>query len=393
MASPDGFLAAGLGAAAVIITRLSGSVSLTPPVANRPIRILFVVGSGYADLLVHAGVEHLELIRHHGPPGNVGFDWRFVDNASPRQVTRLARSFRPDIVHIVSHARHDPDGSTSLVLRDDDGQSLMAVRAEQLVNYFRPDSGLPAAIVLSLCSAGGGAIGRVSGAEETAAFATALVDYGVPVVVTTGGAIADTTSRLFTRQFASAIQQGLPVIPGLASAFRAAFAGVNRYTPPPTWPALFISNGVPHDFIFRAEQAGPPEIETAMQVLRLIRWPVFCGRDSLIARFEEILEPGDPEVLLVYTRDATAGLGRTRLLNEFAAKAILRGDVPVLIEQAPDRSIGNISDVGDALIAAIGGPAMPSGSEKTPTASSCCCSATEPGLSSSPVWMTTSSLS
>ncbi len=354
MASADGFLAAGLGVAAIIITRLSGSLSLPRLVANRPVRILFVMGSDYTDPLVHPGVEHLELIRHHGPPGNPGFDWRLVSYASPQQITHVARSFRPDIVHIVSHAHHDPDGRSRLLLGDEeDGRSRMAVGAEQLLNYLWTDSYPPVAIVLSLCSAGRGAIGRAEGAGGTAEFATALVDYGVPVVAVTGGAIADTTSRLFTRQFATAIQQGLPVIPSLARAFRAAFTDAYPHTPPPIWPALFMSSGVPNAFSLRAKQAGPLEIETAIQNLRLTSVPIFCGRDSLIARFEEILEPGDPEVLLVYTRGATAGLGRTRLLHEFALKAIVRGNVPVLLQETDDRFLGDISQVGDALRHAI----------------------------------------
>ena len=355
MASPEGLLLAGLSATAVIITRLAGSesVHLPPSVANRPVRILFVVGGSYADPLTHVGWEHLELIRHHGSPGNVDFDWRFVDNASLEQVDHLMQSFQPDVVHIVSHASYHPDGPASIMLRQDDGQ-IVAVGAEQLLALISMAHRPLPVMVLSLCSGSRGAIGRISGVGEIAGFATMLVDGGVPVVVATGGAIADLTSRLFTRYFASAIQQGLPVLPCLASAFRAAFADVGLYMLRPTWPMLFISTAVDPAFSLQAERAVRPEIETAIGYLKLDRVPIFCGRDSLIARFEETLEPDGPAVLLIFTREATAGLGRTRLLEEFAFKAILRGDVPVLLRSTPDdQSGGNFSEVGDALVDAI----------------------------------------
>ncbi len=337
MHGPEGFLAAARGQRTAI-TRLQRGASGIPRTFRGITRMLFVIGTSLDEREIRPGAEFLGLLRQLEHDGNV-LCTRVLERASAERLQQTVASFRPDVVHFICHGGIDFEdrGYLELVAEDTDEPSQR--NAEQILGFLRdPEGELPSVVVLSACESG-----SLLAPEKGVSLAAELVAEGIPVVVGMAGRVADRACRLFTRRFGQALIRGESLVAATEEGRRAAFAEGEspRTTVDWAFPSLFLSPEVPSDYA-PADARALRAARRVAELLRLLdvqREPVFCGRHGWIEELHHLLEDESRAVLLVLAREPAEGVGKTRLLLEMAAHALMAGYLPVLLKtESPDRS-------------------------------------------------------
>ena len=364
------FLVEGSGRTDVTITRVVLGADADGRTLDRPPRLLFAIGTSPDDQEVLPGVETVGLLANLENGGQV-VRARILDPASPDRLEQAVAEFRPDVVHLICHGEL-AGGKAVLALPSDErdqrgleqrdaGQLLQLLRAPASAGAADTGAGdLPQLVVLSACHTGPTI--RMFGGHETAPLAAKLVQGGIPVVLGMAGQVSDLTSRLFARGFGRALLGGASLVEASAEARRLGFARSDRSVPAVDWafPAVFMSAAVDPDW-----RPVRPELGEEARLVNdwISRYqvdlkPVFCGRTRFLDAFWGMLQPGGrrARVLAVCASGGattSAGLGRTRLLQELAKQALIAGHVPLLIGDKPKTSPRTLPDFCRALAGAV----------------------------------------
>jgi hypothetical protein len=361
-----GFLAHGFqaqGQPPACVTRLikrEETEEGAPPPAQprqfeRPARLLFAVGADLTDRRIRPGAEILGLLRQLQARGLI-VRARVARSVSPIKLNEIVRQHKPDLVHFVCHGSIRPvDGKPSprgfLEFKSDDKKTPVKYRsADDLLGDLQDGSNgtVPPVVVLSACYTGVVPVPnpqdpektvdveehRAAGVDRIGSLAAELVHGGVPVVVGMGGRVSDSACRLFTRFFGQAVLEGESLIAAVARGRRAAFLWGTSQTADWAFPALFLAEGVDHAYKPMSPASATDPCKTLAQRIQAFgvpRHPVFCGRHEFFERYELLFRAGEPPFLPIFTKDTTPGLGRTRLLQELAAKALRDGHIPCLV--------------------------------------------------------------
>lgn len=306
-------------------------------------RVLFIVGTDLGDESIRPGAEFFTVWDRLQREG-ILFDFRVLQRASSQQIEDELAAFRPSIVHFICHGDDADDGGhVDLVSLDQTGKPVIDRRdAGRLLDLLRGPAGdYPPIVVLSACYSGT--------ARVNAPLAATLVKNGVPIVVGMGGQVSDLACRLFARRFYEALRKSQSVTEATAEGRR---AGLRHGADPARtvdWalPMLFLADNVDP-----AVQVNAEELERLHQrailagELRNHPNPLaFCDRIEVMQAQRALLDRRARMRVLVldetdFERDpAVPGqlgkFGKTRVLREIAARALLDGHLPALLTHRP----------------------------------------------------------
>jgi CHAT domain len=336
----------------VAVTRVvKGTTAQVSPMLSVPPRVLFVVGTPVADPDVRAGAEMLALLREFRKAG-CRIQHRILEEAKPRTLREAMRTFKPEIVHFISHGDVDRDGRGRIMLPTDDGIREMW-RAEQLLENLAVVS-LPPVVVLSACDSGGEV---VLGPHRSAPLAAELVHGGIQVVVAMAGKVSDRASRVFTRYFGRALAEGESLVVATAQARKIAFAEASPDGVDWAVPSIFFSAGVDPDKVRRSPDPSARHVDHLVTMAGLNKDPVFCAREEFLRTFWAMLgdqvgqtgwesEPGSrPSVLAACSANGQSGVGKTRLLEQLAREALQNGHLPLMVgmDTDPPKDVGELA--------------------------------------------------
>jgi CHAT domain len=332
----DSFLGAN-SQLAIAITRVvqTGRDSETLPVIPAPARVLFAIGTESGDPKVRVGMEVVGLLRE-AERGPGGVDPLILESASIESLEEACKRFQPNIVHFVGHGRTSRQGNGELALRDAETDERTMVGAVDLMSALSAADELPTVVVLTGCksAATGGHVDPL---------AAELVRKGVPIVVGMAGRIADPVCRLFARRFGASLSSGVALVKAVTDGRRAGLQKqVGEADDDPAWvlPSVYIAPEVTTNYA-PVDAAGHSPVRTRVKRYDIKLDPVFCGRVSLTEQFDRLLKMEDDcWTLIAYTESNQESLGRTRLLHEFAVRALRRGHLVVMIDDpGPDISL------------------------------------------------------
>lgn len=339
-----GFLA---GQPDVAITRrVAGSTTtLTGQKLPSPPKVLFVIGVPLSDPVIRPGAEYLGLLKSLDTNG-LSLHHRLLLDATLDSLQLAIDSFRPNIVHIISHGLQSGGKTVLKFIKKAGSNETIEIDAENLLNALSLDQkiALPAVLVLNACSTGASLSDEMTTSRPLAA---ELIQRGIPVVVGMSGQVADQACRLFTKGFYQALlsQEDGAVALAAARGRRAAIAH-GGYSPTSVldWalPTLYLSAAL-GEASLDLEQA-----DFEMEAQRFSRdfllgedYPVFCGRWDVIRQYLRLVSDKNKDIqflaIAIPRRDqsnqveALPQFGRSRLLKELAAQALRDGHVPILV--------------------------------------------------------------
>lgn len=299
-----------------------------------PAKVLFAIGSDIDDPKIRPGAEVIGLLRGVERTGSP-IDSLIVDKMSITKLTEVCERFRPHIVHFVSHGRLDENGKGLIQLHPVEIGDPGYVGAGQLLRALGSGGPLPELVVLTGCES-------AAAGEHMDSLAAELVKGGVPTVIGMAGRISDPVCRLFGRKFGIALSTGDRLVEAVIHGRRAGLMQPQRDPADDhAWalPSIHLSPKVTSDYVPIDANATSATVRR-IAAYGLWRNPVFCGRQGLGKFFERLLDDRDDlQVLVAYT-DGPEALGKTRLLHEFASRALWAGHVVVMIDD----------DVGDPTV-------------------------------------------
>jgi hypothetical protein len=340
------FLATSFGDTPVAVTRvIKGTHSESAPLTIPP-RVLFVIGTAVTDRRVRPGAEMVGLLRAVRESG-IRIHHRVLHNASPERLHAAVETFRPDVVHVISHGASGPHGSYLVLESDDPNDPHEEPRyAKQFAEQLTVDGRKPPVVVLSACETGSS---QRPGPVVDAPFAVDLVAAGVLVVVAMAGIVTDRACRLFTRRFGRAVAAGASITSATAEARRLAFAGDAPQALDWSLPAVFLADDE-EPLTTIQDDARAQLASTWISRYGVELDPVFCGREEILSAFLALLPRIDgartgweswrggsrKSVLAVCVDESASGVGKSRLLQEMARHALLDGHIPILIGTGGD---------------------------------------------------------
>lgn len=331
------FLAASPAPRVSLVYRLPGPALAPGAAPGAPTihpRVLFVIGDDpEKEQRVRAGYEFVSLLGQLDE-SNHEFKYRVLLKATEQQVSAEVQNFCPSIVHFICHGRFDATGAF-LRLRNNQGDPLPCYAADLLRMLNAAGAPVPV-VVLNAC--------ETATVLDIPALATslagALIAGGVPLVVGMAGEVADGVCRLFARQFYGALlaQDSLPHAVALGR--RAALRSWPEHENTLDWalPRLFVAAGVPAQVsVNPSDWARYADLnKLARQILRRDQRPfAFCDRVRIIDElFPQVLASATLRLLLLRIAKVFASaddqLGKTRVINQLAARAAREGHLPVI---------------------------------------------------------------
>jgi CHAT domain len=325
----------------VPITRLVPGGQLPPGNKLRiSPKVLFVVGTNLNDVSIRPGAEFFTVWERLQQEG-ILFDFRILQRASGQQIDDEIESFQPSIVHFICHGDEDgPMGYLELVSTDKFGKMITEKRdAPGLLGLLRTKAGTyPPVVVLNACYSGSQA--GPEAARVHAPLAAALVEGGVPIVVGMGGRVSDLACRLFARRFYEALLRRQPVSEATGEGRR---AGIKHGSDPDRsvdWalPMLFLADGLETDVdIDLGEvQRVCKRAELARELRKEPNPAAFCDRLEVMEAQRALLDPKQKLRVVVleetdYEPERSGKFGKTRVLREMAARAVMEGHLPCLL--------------------------------------------------------------
>ncbi|CAJ60339.1 hypothetical protein; putative IMP dehydrogenase / GMP reductase domain [Frankia alni ACN14a] len=340
---------AGHPRALVAVTRVVPTATPAPATIRRVPRVLFVAGSALDDAVIRPGAMFMGLMRAFEAEGLCVS--RAMTNATLADLGEVCARFEPDVVHLVAHGDVDEHRAVLRVCDPGEPDGFRFVDGETLALALRGPAGMPVAVILSACGSarpggqdaddpGDGPAGNPDAPPDAAraagrSLAAELAVRGVPIVVAMSGEVSEQASRLFTRRFVRAVQQGASVVDAAAAGRRAALL----HGDPPSryldWamPTLVLAENVPPDL--RVVDPAPLlGLRQAAESLGLRQAPVFIGHDRVLAATDALAAPAAearPGFVAAVARDSMSGLGGSRLLREVGLRLLRTGHLPLLI--------------------------------------------------------------
>jgi hypothetical protein len=333
---------AGHPRALVAVTRVVPAPTPAPATIRRVPRVLFVAGSALDDAVIRPGAMFMGLMRAFEAEGLCVS--RAMTNATLDDLGEACAQFEPDVVHLVAHGDIDEHRTVLRVADHGELDGFRFVDGETLALALRGPAGMPVAVILSACGSarpgGPGIPGDPDAPSDSAraagrSLAAELALRGVPIVVAMSGEVSEQASRLFTRRFVRAVQQGASVVDAAAAGRRAALV----HGDPPSryldWamPTLVLAENVPPDL-----PVVDPEpvrgLRQAAEDLELRQRPVFIGHDTVLAA-TDALAAADvaacPGFVAAVADGPMSGLGGSRLLREIGLRLLRTGHLPLLV--------------------------------------------------------------
>lgn len=343
-----------------IIPREKRVIARTPVL---PLKVLFVIGMPLDDNL-RPGAEYLGLLRRmnvslkslEGKVETVDLNLRLLLDATTESLKDAVAGFRPDVVHFICHGSVIAGQSTIYLTKvlEDKSKAADPCDAAHLIEYIRDAKGaLPQIVVLNACRTADPSpqsSPRNSSVDEGAylSFAAQLVAGGVPVAVGMAGEIADGACRIFTRSFYKALVSGESISLAAAKGRRAALLNysskITNYLTSIEWarPTLFLAQDVPTSLSVDTEcESDMLALTRAATRFRLTETSpsIMCDRFECWKDYHEFCDgvwggAGRQVLAFGVNEDECpkdAQFGKTRLLEEMAARAVLDGFVPCFI--------------------------------------------------------------
>jgi CHAT domain len=358
MRASDRFLAQEPG---IAITRRVASATQGVDQIDSP-RVLFVVGSDLGTDEIRPGAEYLGLLRSLRNDHGLRLKTHILLRASRSRLKAAMSSFSPTVVHFICHGQANDSGEIFLKLMNNDGTGPDLIGADRLFDLLRPLPGapLPQIVVLNACYTASEKPELFLKAGQVASpMAVRLVEGdeqgGVPIVVGMAGQVSDQACRLFTRCFYLSLLDGVDIPQATAAGRRLGIIDQGMTDPKGSvdWamPTLFLADGVREPRL----KVDPPPVGLNWHAVAAEfappDFPAFCDRlelfdlyDLLMSNYDALLEEsqgmpargaGEMKGIAVFVskkeKVAEGQHGRTWLLHEFAAQAVLDGHVPVLV--------------------------------------------------------------
>lgn len=300
-----------------------------------PAKVLFAIGADLNDPDIRPGAEVIGLLRGVERDG-FPIDSLIVDKVTISSLGEACRRFNPHIVHFVSHGKiNEESGSGEIKLQRDEADESGWFTAAKLLDALRMGDAPPSTVVLTGCES-------AAAGEHMDSLAAELVKGGIPTVIGMAGKVADPVCRLFSRKFGIALSNGERLVEAMTHGRRAGLMQQRHGAADDfAWalPSIYLAPTVPVDH-------APIDITRSSATVERIaayglwRQPVFCGRQGLGRLFDRLFDDRDDlQVLVAYAKTDEA-LGKTRLLHEFAQRALWAGHVIVMIDD----------DVGDPRV-------------------------------------------
>jgi hypothetical protein len=331
----------------VAITRLVPAGPADLPTIEGVPRVLFASGAPLTDPTVRPGAMYMGLLRALDAGGRCSS--RALQHVSIEDLRAECGRFAPHVVHLVAHGVDTGSGG-ALLLRADEapsggngaragGQGQQEAGATALIGAITA-GGAPMAAALSACNSSRAAVavGPIPDAEtidpaQAAPLAAQLVSAGIPIVTAMSGEVSEPACRQYTRRLAEGVYSGRSVVMSSAHGRRAALVSAAAPGAELDWalPALFLNEHVDASRQL-VDPARSQELLAIADSLRLIREPVFIGRQRILATADRLVEPADGVgVLAVLAPGDTTGLGGHRLLQEIGWRLLRAGHVPLLL--------------------------------------------------------------
>ena len=325
-----------------------------------PLKVLFVVGNDLSDVRIRPGAEYLSLLRRLEAQGILNFQSRILLAATGQDLEDEVKRWRPAVVHFICHGGYDEQkGGFLELMPEDEREPNPRFFAPALLPRLTPHNLRPL-VVLNACYTG------MATTLAYAPLAVELVQGGLPIVVAMVGSVADRACRLFTRRFYEALLTGESIVEATAQGRRAGFVELNGHQTNVDWifPTLFLAEGIsPSITVDTQSQEDWLNLQRiANKYYNVRNLPVFCDRLVFIEAYEHLINSSDDstglKVLAIEARPADTlsqerrpKYGKTRLLQELAARAVRDGHIPCLLAdpEAPSTPFA----VGQKLLQAI----------------------------------------
>jgi len=158
------------------------------------------------------------------------------------------------------------------------------------------------------------------------------------------GEVADRACQIFTLCFYQALLRGVPISCAAAQGRRAALLDFAEDVHNVEWarPTMFVAEGI--DPKLKIQEAARDWSGVAERYRKLTTPEALCDRFDCMDRYEEfrksLVTPiGRSAVIAFVSKDPLGGLGKTRLLEEIAARSVFDNFLPVIVrnnQENPD---------------------------------------------------------
>ena len=340
----------------VAITRIVADCPHTANPLSSPLKVLFVVGSDLSDDRIRPGAEYLGLLRRLEAERILNFQSRILLAASILDLEDEIKRWQPSVVHFICHG--DARGFLELTTEDErERQPRQQFSAQALLPILQA-GGLRPLVVLNACYSG-------AAAQEAVPLAAELVQGGIPIVVAMAGRVADRACRFFTRRFYEALLQQESLVAATAEGRRAGFVQPGNPQASIDWifPTVFLAEQVsPQVSITQNPQSNWDQLRDIADRYHILKEPpVFCDRITFIEAFQRLLSEKAPYTVLAvearaaaFAQDSKPQYGKTRLLQELAARAVRDGHIPCLLSLPKDeKPPATPMDLAQSFIEAI----------------------------------------
>jgi hypothetical protein len=352
----------------VAFSRVIPPASAFPaPVFDAPFRVLFVVGSQLSSKL-RPGMELIGLLRRREFE-NAGVSVRYLGEAEYDKFQQTVAEFQPSLVHMVCHGQIREKAPPEILLlerlRDPSGKERTLdypITADRLIALMQQPGGwVPPIVILNACYTG-------TFSDAHLSFAARLVNQGVAMSIGMAGEVADRACQAFTLRFYQALLNKQSVTEAAAQGRRAALLGYPELEESLEWTraTLFLRQGVAPT-ISVPRPANLDLVQRALQLRKIGSVPeAFCARDTALEPYQSLASqltrrkagvalPNDPLLIAFTINDAAGGVGKTRLLEEIAVRAISDGLFPVILRKHEQSAApSNLLDFALAISEAMG---------------------------------------
>ncbi len=332
----------------------------SPAKLSQPLSVLFVIGR-QIDRMLRPWAEMMALLRYlkvrvggANELQNANIKVIYLSEATPEDIQEAVAKTMPSVVHIASHGQLNADGrGTSLLLSQrkdpgDPGSRKLAepypCSAERLLDLLTHEDNVPSVVVLNACHTADvqDPVDQARQQEAQPSFAARLVAGGVEVAVGMADQVADRACQIFTVQFYRALVESKSLPQAAAHGRRAALLAYPDYDHSVEWvrPTLFLRQG--SSGRLPLDQAPVSMTDIAGEFLREGFPTSLCDRYEFLEVYQDLLGllAGQGQrcpVIAIPVHDEVGGVGKTRLLEEIAARSLHDGFLPVLL-----RNQGNV---------------------------------------------------
>lgn len=334
-----------------------------------PLRILFVIGY-LSDQGLRPGAEVLAIRQLNATPPPpapgqivkpaecVDIDLRVLPQATLTELQAATEEFAPAVVHVVAHGRWEDKESRILLTEktETDGETgakELSCSPETLIANLRRNNGdLPHVVVVNACHTGDAAFN-----DAYLPYAAQLVRMGVPIALGMAGEVADSACRIFSRALYQSILDLKPLPVAAAYARRAAIAAYNKdYRRSIEWSRLTVFRREKAVATVTFNRARQSVAAAAYEYRKPYGQATLCDRlDSIRAyqqyrgvvagapcktslAFEVTVDESDfgsKEKQKEKQKDKRLQIGKSHLLAEIAAQALLDGMLPCVAPSGP----------------------------------------------------------